>query len=49
MYAEIVMIGTELLLGELVDTNANRLAKALREIGKWGRPRTTCLKNRLNY
>jgi len=33
MHAEIVMIGTELLLGELVDTNANRLAKALREIG----------------
>jgi competence/damage-inducible protein CinA-like protein len=33
MNAEIVMIGTELLLGELVDTNANRLATALREIG----------------
>jgi len=33
MHAEIVMIGTELLLGELVDTNANKLAKALREIG----------------
>jgi nicotinamide-nucleotide amidase len=33
MHAEIVMIGTELLLGELVDTNANRLARALREIG----------------
>ena len=33
MHAEIVMIGTELLLGELVDTNANRLAIALREIG----------------
>lgn len=33
MHAEIVMIGTELLLGELVDTNANRLATALREIG----------------
>jgi nicotinamide-nucleotide amidase len=33
MHAEIVMIGTELLLGELVDTNANRLAKALRGIG----------------
>lgn len=27
------MIGTELLLGEIVDTNANRLAIALREIG----------------
>ena len=33
MHAEIVIIGTELLLGEIVDTNANRLAKALREIG----------------
>ena len=33
MHAEIVMIGTELLLGEIVDTNANRLAGALREIG----------------
>ena len=33
MHAEIVMIGTELLLGELVDTNANRLAGALRDIG----------------
>ncbi len=33
MHAEIVMIGTELLLGEIVDTNANRLAIALREIG----------------
>ena len=33
MHAEIVMIGTELLLGEIVDTNANRLANALREIG----------------
>jgi nicotinamide-nucleotide amidase len=33
MHAEIVMIGTELLLGEIVDTNANRLSKALREIG----------------
>jgi nicotinamide-nucleotide amidase len=33
MHAEIVMIGTELLLGELVDTNANRLAKGLRSIG----------------
>ena len=27
------MIGTELLLGEIVDTNANRLALALRDIG----------------
>jgi nicotinamide-nucleotide amidase len=33
MHAEIVMIGTELLLGEIVDTNANLLAKMLREIG----------------
>ena len=33
MRAELVMIGTELLLGEIVDTNANLLAKALRDIG----------------
>ncbi|MBI1929979.1 CinA family nicotinamide mononucleotide deamidase-related protein [Candidatus Poribacteria bacterium] len=33
MHTEIVMIGTELLLGELVDTNANKLARALRNIG----------------
>jgi nicotinamide-nucleotide amidase len=33
MHAEIVMIGTELLLGEIIDTNANRFAKALCEIG----------------
>lgn len=33
MQAEIVMIGTELLLGEIVDTNANMFAKALRDIG----------------
>ena len=33
MHAEIVMIGTELLLGEIVDTNANLLAGALRDIG----------------
>ena len=33
MQAEIVMIGTELLLGEIVDTNASLLAKALRDIG----------------
>jgi nicotinamide-nucleotide amidase len=31
--AEIVMVGTELLLGEIVDTNANLLAVALRNIG----------------
>ncbi|MGD0663953.1 MAG: CinA family nicotinamide mononucleotide deamidase-related protein [Syntrophorhabdales bacterium] len=33
MHAEIVMIGTELLLGEIVDTNATKLARILREIG----------------
>jgi nicotinamide-nucleotide amidase len=33
MHAELVMIGSELLLGEIVDTNATRLAKMLREIG----------------
>ena len=33
MRAEIVMIGTELLLGEIVDTNAAMFAKALRDIG----------------
>ena len=33
MQAEIVLIGTELLLGEIVDTNANLFAKALRDIG----------------
>jgi nicotinamide-nucleotide amidase len=33
VHAELVMIGSELLLGEIVDTNANRLAKMLREIG----------------
>ncbi len=33
MRAEIVMVGTELLLGEIVDTNANLLAVALRNIG----------------
>lgn len=33
MRAEIVMIGTELLLGEIVDTNANKLARLLRDIG----------------
>jgi len=33
MHAEIVMIGTELLLGEIVDTNATKLAKMLRDIG----------------
>ena len=33
MHTELVMIGTELLLGEIVDTNANLLALALRDIG----------------
>jgi nicotinamide-nucleotide amidase len=33
MHAEIVIIGSELLLGEIVDTNATRLAKMLREVG----------------
>jgi nicotinamide-nucleotide amidase len=33
VHAELVMIGTELLLGEIVDTNATKLAKMLREIG----------------
>ena len=33
MHAELVMIGTELLLGEIVDTNATKLARMLREIG----------------
>ena len=33
MRAELVMIGTELLLGEIVDTNANKMALALRDIG----------------
>jgi nicotinamide-nucleotide amidase len=33
MHAEIVIIGTELLLGEIVDTNAKRMAQALRGIG----------------
>lgn len=33
MNAEIVSIGTEILLGELVDTNANHIARNLRDIG----------------
>jgi nicotinamide-nucleotide amidase len=33
MHAELVMIGTELLLGEIIDTNATKLARMLREIG----------------
>ncbi len=31
--AEIITIGTELLLGEIVDTNTRRIARALRDIG----------------
>jgi len=33
MEAEIITIGTELLLGELVDTNTRYIARSLREIG----------------
>ncbi|MBW2108986.1 MAG: CinA family nicotinamide mononucleotide deamidase-related protein [Deltaproteobacteria bacterium] len=33
MHAELVIVGTELLLGELVDTNASFLATSLRDIG----------------
>ncbi|RMF85086.1 MAG: competence/damage-inducible protein A, partial [Nitrospinota bacterium] len=33
MQAEIVMIGTELLLGQIVDTNATYLAQQLRDLG----------------
>ena len=33
MQAEIVSIGTELLLGEIVDTNSAHIARALRDIG----------------
>lgn len=33
MKAEIVTIGTEILLGEIVDTNAVHIAKSLRDIG----------------
>ena len=31
--AEIISIGTELLLGEIVDTNAPYLARSLRDVG----------------
>ncbi|NJL93145.1 MAG: CinA family nicotinamide mononucleotide deamidase-related protein, partial [Anaerolineae bacterium] len=31
--AEIISIGTEILLGEITDTNATRLARALRDVG----------------
>ena len=33
MKAEIISIGTELLLGETIDTNSNYLSKELQEIG----------------
>jgi nicotinamide-nucleotide amidase len=33
LQAEIVSVGTELLLGEIVDTNAAHIARALRDIG----------------
>ncbi len=33
MNAEIVSIGTELLLGEIIDTNSNYIARTLRDIG----------------
>ena len=33
MKAEIIMIGTELLLGQIVDTNASYLARKLAQIG----------------
>ncbi len=33
MHAEIVVTGTELLLGEIVDTNATMMARMLRDIG----------------
>lgn len=33
MEAEIITIGTELLLGEIVDTNSRTIARALRDIG----------------
>ena len=31
--AEIITVGTELLLGEIVDTNAAFLARSLRDVG----------------
>ena len=33
MNAEIITIGTELLLGEIVDTNSTYIARQLRDIG----------------
>ena len=41
MRAEIVSVGTELLLGQIVDTNAARLARALSEVGVSVYRRTT--------
>jgi molybdopterin-biosynthesis enzyme MoeA-like protein len=34
MEAEIITIGTELLLGEIVDTNTRTIARALRDNGR---------------
>jgi nicotinamide-nucleotide amidase len=33
MHAELIAIGAELLLGEIVDTNSAHIARALREVG----------------
>ena len=33
MHAELIAIGSELLLGEISDTNSTHIARALREIG----------------
>ena len=41
MKAEIVMIGTELILGQIVDTNAAYLARQLAAIGVDVRKKTT--------
>src|SRR5438874_7084700 len=41
MRAEIVSVGTELLLGQIVDTNAAHLARALSEVGVSVYRRTT--------
>ena len=41
MKAEIIMIGTELLLGQIVDTNASYLARQLASIGVDVRRKTT--------
>ena len=41
MRAEIVSVGTELLLGQIVDTNASKLSRALSEVGVSVYRRTT--------